>query len=159
VRLDSAGGCRLVAVQEFFTGPKRSVLAPDELIAAVHVPVSAGPQRFAKVGTRNSMVIAVCSFALALDVDRRHAGTGIGSAAPTPLRAGHAETYLAEALRWPSGGCPAALDGAVAAEFGRLVSEAASPIDDVRGSAAYRRHALSVLAARAIMWCWKEIAG
>ena len=55
-----------VPVEEFVVGPKRNVLAPDELIAAVWMPVAGGPQQFAKVGTRNAMVIAVCSFALAL---------------------------------------------------------------------------------------------
>ena len=63
--------------------PKRSVLAPDELIAAVLVPPAPGPQQFAKVGTRNSMVIAVCSFGLAVDPTTRTLGTGIGSAGPT----------------------------------------------------------------------------
>src|SRR5882757_2368816 len=79
VELASLRGVRTVPVAEFFTGPKRSVLAPDELIAAFLVPPAAGPQQFAKVGTRNAMVIAVCSFALALDPARRRVGTGIGS--------------------------------------------------------------------------------
>lgn len=149
VQLDSAHGTRLVAAEEFFTGPKRSAIAPDELIAAVHVPVKAGPQRFAKVGTRNAMVIAVCSFALALDLKNNTVRAGIGSAAPTPLRARDAEDFLAGA---------STLDSAAAREFGRLVASAAKPIDDVRGTAAYRLHALSVLAARAATWCFGEVA-
>ena len=91
---------RLVAVADFFTGVKRNALAPDELIAAVHVPVAGGPQQFAKVGTRNAMVIAVCSFALALHPDARRVGTGIGSAAPHPARAPAAEQHLAGELDW-----------------------------------------------------------
>ena len=83
-------------------GLKRSALAPDELIARVHVPAAAGPQQFSKVGTRNAMVIAVCSFALALDPPDRAVGTGIGSAAPTPLRAREAEGFLAGELDWDS---------------------------------------------------------
>src|SRR5689334_15802334 len=74
----AARGTRRVPVGQFFTGPKRSALAPDELISAFLAPVATGPQQFAKVGTRNAMVIAVCSFALALHRDSRTAGTGIG---------------------------------------------------------------------------------
>jgi CO/xanthine dehydrogenase FAD-binding subunit len=100
------------------------------------------------------MVIAVCSFALALDGSRRTAGTGIGSAAPTPLRAPAAEAFLAAALDWDTRG---PVPAAVATEFGRLVAEAAAPIDDVRGTAAYRRHALSVLARRTLTWAWEGL--
>ncbi len=150
VELASLRGTRRVPVAEFFTGPKRSVLAPDELIAAFLAPPAAGPQQFAKVGTRNAMVIAVCSFALSLDVAGRRVGTGIGSAGPTPLRAPAAEELLAAELPWEGG----PLRPALAQRFGELVAAAASPIDDVRGTAAYRRHALSVLARRALGWAW-----
>ncbi|HKE67044.1 MAG TPA: FAD binding domain-containing protein [Micromonosporaceae bacterium] len=153
VELASLRSVRRVPVAEFFTGPKRSVLAPDELIAAVLVEPATGPQQFAKVGTRNAMVIAVCSFALALDASRRRVGTGIGSAGPTPRRAAAAEEMLAGELPWQS---RAALAESVARHFGQLVASAASPIDDVRGSADYRRHALTVLAARTLTWAWGE---
>jgi CO/xanthine dehydrogenase FAD-binding subunit len=149
----AARGARQVPIAEFFTGPKRSVLAPDELIAAVLVPPAPGPQQFAKIGTRNAMVIAVCSFALALDPVRRQVGTGIGSAAPTPRRAAAAEEWLAGELAWDA---PGELSEAVARHFGELVAAAASPIDDVRGTAGYRRHALAVLARRTLGWAWKS---
>jgi CO/xanthine dehydrogenase FAD-binding subunit len=157
VELASVGGSRRVPVEEFFTGPKQSVLAPDELICAVHVPAATGPQQFAKVGTRNAMVIAVCSFALVLDPEHGRVGTGIGSAGPTPLRAGDAERFLegvldAEGL-W---GSRAAIGEPAAARFGELVAAAARPIDDVRGSAAYRVHALGVLARRTLVWAWDQ---
>ncbi len=153
VELASLRGIRRVPVREFFTGPKRSVLAPDELIAAVLVEPAAGAQQFAKVGTRTAMVIAVCSFALALDPVRRTVGTGIGSAAPTPVLA-RAAAALAEAeLPWDSG---AALPAGLAQRFGELVAGAATPIDDVRGTAAYRRQALAVLARRTLTWAWEE---
>ena len=150
VEVESVRGSRALAIDEFIVGPKRNVLAEDELIAAVRVPVARGPQQFAKVGTRNAMVIAVCSFALELREDG--VGTCIGSAGPTPLRAREAEAYASTALD------PDAWDDAVARRFGELVAAAASPIDDVRGSAAYRRHALSVLAARTLKWAWEERA-
>ncbi|HTJ32862.1 MAG TPA: FAD binding domain-containing protein [Dactylosporangium sp.] len=152
VEVASVRGVRRIDAADFFTGPKRSALAPDELIAAFVVPPARGAQQFAKVGTRNAMVIAVCSFALALDPDRRAAGTGIGSAGPTPLRATEAEAFAAE-LPWQE---RAPLPEATLRRFGELVGAAARPIDDVRGSAAYRRHALSVLGARTLRWAWEE---
>src|SRR4051812_33684359 len=99
VELASVRGERSVPVEDFIVGPKRNVLGDDELIAAVRVPCATGPQQFAKVGTRNAMVIAVCSFALSLEEGR--VGTCIGSAAPTPVRAGAAEAFAAEALDGP----------------------------------------------------------
>src|SRR5215475_12579616 len=89
----SERGTRRIPIGEFFTGVKSNALAPAELIAAVQVPVATGPQEFAKVGTRNAMVIAVCSVALALDPPARSVGTAIGSAAPTPRRAAEAELF------------------------------------------------------------------
>jgi CO/xanthine dehydrogenase FAD-binding subunit len=166
----SARGPRLIPAAEFFTGPKRNALASDELITAVLIPVAPGPQQFAKIGTRNAMVIAVCAFALELRPraagpmggeagpagDGAGAvGTGIGSAGPTPLRARQAEDFLAGALAegglWDSAG---PLPDQVTRRFGELVAAAARPIDDVRGTAAYRRHALGVLARRALAWAW-----
>src|SRR5437016_3424897 len=100
VELASVAGSRRGPVREFFTGPKRHTMRQDELIAAFLVEPAPGPQPFPKVGTRNAMVIAVCSFALALDPARRRVGTGIGSAGPTPLRAGEAGAVIAGDLDW-----------------------------------------------------------
>jgi CO/xanthine dehydrogenase FAD-binding subunit len=153
----ASGGSRRVPADSFFTGPKQSALAPEELICAVHVPAATGPQQFAKVGTRNAMVIAVCSFGLALDPERGRVGTGIGSAGPTPLRAGEAEEFLQGLLGseglWHSRG---RLPEAAAVRFGELVAGAARPIDDVRGTATYRVHALGVLARRTLTWAWDQ---
>jgi CO/xanthine dehydrogenase FAD-binding subunit len=152
--VSSARGARRMAVAEFITGPKRNRLEPDELIAAVHVPAARGPEVFAKVGTRNAMVIAVCSFALALDAGARRVGTCLGSAAPTPVRASEAEAFAEAELDWEGRGpvAPATLE-----RFGELVADAARPIDDVRGTSAYRRHALAVLGRRALGWAWGEL--
>ena len=151
VELASTRGTRRIPIAEFITGPKRNVLDGDELIAAFHVRAARGGEQFSKIGTRNAMVIAVCSFAIALDDERRAVGTCLGSAAPTPRRAPEAEAFIAGALDWDGRNAvdPEALD-----RFGALVADAASPIDDQRGSAAYRRHALSVLARRALTWAW-----
>jgi CO/xanthine dehydrogenase FAD-binding subunit len=160
VEIASVHASRTTPVADFFVGPKRSVLGPDELIAAVWVPAATGPQTFSKVGSRNAMVIAICSFALALHPDVGRIGTGIGSAGPVPLRARAAEQFLeghlGETGAWESR--PRLGDAAVD-EFARLVAGAARPIDDVRGSADYRRHALGVVARRSLMWCWDEFRG
>lgn len=151
VELASTLGTRRVPVREFFTGPKRNIMRKDELIAAFLVAPAPGPQQFAKVGTRNAMVIAVCSFALALDPARHAVGTGIGSAGPTPLRAVEAEEFIAGELDWENRRAPS---DATLARFGELVAAAARPIDDVRGTAGYRRHALAVMARRCLGWAW-----
>jgi CO/xanthine dehydrogenase FAD-binding subunit len=154
----AARGIRQIPAAEFYTGVKRNALEPDELIAAVLIPSASGPQQFCKVGTRNAMVIAVSAFACALHPDRRVVGTGIGSAAPTPRRATDAEDFLAGELAagglWDSRG---ELPASLARAFGERVAAAASPIDDVRGSAAYRLHSLSVMARRAVTWAWNDL--
>jgi CO/xanthine dehydrogenase FAD-binding subunit len=157
VEVASTAGRRRVPVAEFFTGPKKSALQPDELILAVWAPAASGPQQFAKIGTRNAMVIAVCSFALVLDPEHRRVGTGIGSAGPTPLAATEAERFLQGVLEaedlWSS---RAPIDDGAAARFGELAAASASPVDDVRGTAAYRVHALGVLARRTLGWAWDQ---
>lgn len=155
VEVASARGHRDVPIEQFFSGPKCNVLAPDELVGAVRVPAATGPQQFSKVGNRNAMVIAIAAFALSLAPETGVVGTGIGSAAPTPRRAVEAEVFLAGELSaggwWES---RADLPEALEARFSQMVSEAASPIDDVRGTSAYRHHALGVMARRTLRWAW-----
>ena len=155
VELVSTTGTRRLPVRDFFTGPKRSAARKDELIAAFLIEPASGPQQFSKVGTRNAMVIAVCSFGLAIDPQRRRIGTGIGSAGPTPLRAPEAERFMEGVLDeqnlWEQ---RKEVNYSAVARFGELVAAAAQPIDDIRGTAAYRRHALAVLARRSFKWAW-----
>jgi CO/xanthine dehydrogenase FAD-binding subunit len=123
----------------------------------VRLSPAEGPQQFAKVGTRNAMVIAVCAFGLCLFPATGKVGAAIGSAAPTPRHATDAERFLAGELAehgWWESQHP--LPDTVTRRFGELVASAASPIDDVRGSAAYRRHALAVLARRTLGWAWQD---
>jgi CO/xanthine dehydrogenase FAD-binding subunit len=157
VEAESVRGARQIPVASFYAGVKRNVLEPDELIRAVLIPVATGPQQYSKIGTRNAMVIAVAAFGLALHPDQRRVGTGIGSAAPTPRRARDAEEYIGEAL--DAGGywdTREPIPDTAATRFGDLVASASSPIDDVRGSARYRQHALSVMARRALLWAWNQ---
>jgi CO/xanthine dehydrogenase FAD-binding subunit len=157
VEVESVRGSRLIPADEFYTGVKRNALSPDELIKAVLIVPPTGPQQFCKIGTRNAMVISVAAFGMVLHPDRGAVGTGIGSAAPTPRRALAAERFLAQSLAddglWESRG---ALPDATSRHFADLVTDAASPIDDVRGTARYRVHALSVMARRALIWAWND---
>jgi CO/xanthine dehydrogenase FAD-binding subunit len=160
VDVASVRGHRRLRVEDFLVGPKQNALAPDELITSVRTHAARGPQQFCKIGTRNAMVIAVATFALALDPVGRSVGTGVGSAGPVTFRAKHAESFMGAVLEeqqlWDS---RAPLPESAAERFGALVAEAASPIDDVRGTAAYRRHALTVVARRALTWAWDEYGG
>lgn len=151
VELSCVDGVRRVPAQDFYVGVKQHVGRPDELVTAVWVTPASGPQQFSKIGPRNAMVIAVTAFAVALHPDQQRVGTGLGSAAPTPRHALEAEAFLAAELDWATRGD---LAPGVAEEFGRLVATAAAPIDDVRGTAAYRLHSLSVLARRSLTWTW-----
>jgi CO/xanthine dehydrogenase FAD-binding subunit len=127
VECASVNGVRRVPLGEFVTGVKRNVLEPDELITAVWLTPSNAPQTFMKIGPRNAMVIAVVSLAVSAGDELR---ASFGSASPRPV--------LVTAPRDE------------AESFPERVAAAASPIDDVRGSERYRRHALQILTARAL---------
>jgi len=144
VTLASTSGERTLPVSEFMVGVKRTALRPGELITAVEVPLLDGWQGYAKVGVRNAMVIAIAGACLATDRPSRSVRLALGSVAPTVVRAGAAEQFAAAAIDWEHH----ALPDDVVEEFGRLAAAASSPIDDHRATAAYRRHAVAVLARR-----------
>lgn len=157
VELASSAGVRTLPVHTFFTGPGRSVLAADEVVSAVTIPVRAGSrQEFAKIGTRNAMVIAVASLGVVVDPAVRRVGVGLGSVGPTPIRATSAEELLTAAL-WPAGEYePPSAE--LVEEFAAEVRRCATPIDDVRGTAAYRAHTVAVMARRCLTWCLEGAA-
>jgi CO/xanthine dehydrogenase FAD-binding subunit len=133
VALASVRGERVLPLRDFVLGVKRNALAADELVVSVRVRPSGASQTFMKVGPRNAMVIAVCSLALVADRERGELRAAFGSAAPVPTLV---TAPIGEADRLPE-----------------LVAAAAQPIDDVRGTADYRRHALRVLTRRALERC------
>ncbi len=144
VELVSAAGGRAVSIHEFMVGVKRTARRPDELITAVTIPVLEGFQGYAKVGVRNAMVISAAGACLAVDRLGRNVRLALGAVGPTILRADPAEAFAAEAIDWSAG----TLAPGAAEEFGRLAATTARPIDDHRATAAYRRHAVGVLATR-----------
>jgi CO/xanthine dehydrogenase FAD-binding subunit len=125
------------------TGPKRNVLRPGELIEAVTLPVFAAWQGYAKVGVRNAMVISNAGACLAVD-DSGKVRIALGSVGPTIIRCRRAEAFADSIVDNTRG----SVSDADADEFGRLAAEESSPIDDHRSTAAYRRHAIAVLARR-----------
>jgi CO/xanthine dehydrogenase FAD-binding subunit len=139
---------RRLPLDQFITGPKRTARDPGELITAIEVPVLRGPQAYLKVGTRNAMVIAVCALALVVDGDGERVRCALGSVGPVPIRARQAEDFISGQIDWSS---LVLRDPASADRFGELVAAASRPIDDHRSTADYRRHAVGVLARRALL--------
>jgi xanthine dehydrogenase iron-sulfur cluster and FAD-binding subunit A len=131
---------RVVPLGQFYRGVRRTALAPGELLREVRVPKLAPNQRgiFLKLGLRQAQAIAVINAALVLSFDGavvRDARFALGSVAPTIVRAGQAEAYLAGKT----------LDAATCNAAGQLAAADAAPIDDVRGTAGYRVAAVAAL--------------
>jgi CO/xanthine dehydrogenase FAD-binding subunit len=145
VEIASTGGRRRLPVLDLITGPKRTALVPGELIVAVRLAAAApgDVQEYLKVGTRNAMVISVAGLALIFEPRNHRVRVALGSVGPGPLRAAEAEAWAAGHIDW---------EGRTAdtRAFGNLVAAAARPIDDHRSTADYRRHAIGVLATRAL---------
>lgn len=158
VLVRSGGERRTLPWDEFLVGPKENALAPDELILGARWRITRGPGSFSKIGTRNAMVIAVAGLCLVVDEDHRAVRVALGSVGPTILRAPEAEARLARAMAeagtWDDPAAPLPNPGLE--EFAEGVAAAARPIDDVRGTASYRRHACRVLARRALSWALAE---
>jgi CO/xanthine dehydrogenase FAD-binding subunit len=144
IEVVSPRGRRVIPWREFFTGVKKTALDEDEVISAVVLPeVLPERQEFGKVGVRNAMVIATVCVVVTRGDD--HTTTvGLGSVAPTPVRAPRAEAMISS-IPNPS---PSDLR-----EFSRLVGEEIAPITDHRSTETYRRHAAGVLARRLLERC------
>jgi CO/xanthine dehydrogenase FAD-binding subunit len=146
VELASTAGTREVPVEEFVVGNRRTVRRPDELVTAIVVPAPSRTARstFLKLGSRAYLVISIASVAAVIDVgvDGRVASARIvvGACSEVPIRIEAAEAPLLGQV--PS---PSLADAIEADELAGL-----SPIDDVRGTAAYRRDAALTLVRRAV---------
>ena len=151
VELVSKAGSRCIALEDFLVGVRKTLLHPGELLAAVRWPMppnhSAGA--FYKLGLRKADAISVVSVAVVVEGDKdgrcRSARIALGAVAPRPIRAHAAEEALAGQTLTP----------ALIAEAARLASESTRPIDDIRGSAAYRRRVTGVIVRRLLT----EVAG
>jgi CO/xanthine dehydrogenase FAD-binding subunit len=150
VVLRAKAGERRVPFADYMTGPKKSVRRTDELIVAAEWDDAGPAQTYMFVSTRNAMAISIAGLAMVVDRARRRVGIGLGSCGPTIIRATEAERFAEGLLDEAGWERPHRPSETAAKEVGRLVAMAAKPIDDVRGTAAYRRHALAVIGARAL---------
>ena len=148
VTVASSDGERSVPLDELVVGVKQTTVESHELITAIRIPVAAGPQEFLKIGTRNAMVISVASVALVVDLTGRTVACALGSVATTPRRCTEAEAMVMSEIDWDGGRVD---DPRVYETFGAMCAAAASPIDDHRSTADYRRHGIGVMARRALM--------
>ena len=144
VELVSRQGTRRVPLADFFVHVRKTVRRPQELLAAIRwpVPTDRSASAFRKLALRKADAISVLNAAVNVERDGagrcRQARIALGAVAPTPIRAHEAE----EALRGQQ------LTPATIAEAARLAAEATQPIDDIRGSAAYRKRVVEVLVRR-----------
>ncbi len=145
VTLQSTRGTRAVALKDFYTGVRRTVMQPDEMLVDIFFPAMAATARgtFIKLALRRAQAISVIDVALILDTEAgtvKSASLALGSVAPTIIRVPAAERYLA--------GKPLSDD--VLEEAARLTMNDCKPIDDIRGSAAYRREMVRVCTLRGL---------
>ena len=153
VAVAHVNGERLVPLVEFFTGPGQTVLAPNEILTEIRIPVMPPhtSSTFIKLGKRKAMAVAVVSVAARLTLDESgriaQARIALGSVAPIPMRAVQAEAML-EGQR-PSED--------LFAEAGQLASAASSPISDIRASGDYRKKMVAVLSRRALGIAWHDL--
>ncbi len=145
VTLASTGGRRQVPLADFFLGVRRTALAANEMIIDIHFPAMQPNQvgTFEKLGLRRAQAISVVNVAVVLTISESQiseARIALGSVAPTIIRAPQAEQALVGR----------ALTDEVIAQAAKLAAQAAKPITDIRGSAAWRRYAVEVYTRRAL---------
>jgi len=144
VELVSLAGSRRVRLDDFFTGVRKTVVQPDEILAAVYLPAGkpGTVSAFYKIGLRKADAIAVVSAAIWIETGPDHrckkARIALGSVAPRPMRAVQAETSLEGSL----------LTAQAIQQVGRLAAAEVSPISDLRASADYRRKMVEVVVCR-----------
>ena len=146
VTLRSARGERTLSFPEFYQGVRRTAMAPDEMLAEIQIPPLEADERgiFLKMGLRQALAISVVNVAILLRFDGHtvtQARITMGSVAPTIVHATEAEQSLAGAT----------LTASHIDQAARLAAEEASPIDDIRSGAAYRRQAVQALVRQALL--------
>jgi xanthine dehydrogenase iron-sulfur cluster and FAD-binding subunit A len=145
VTLQSTTGTRIVALQDFYKGVRKTVMQPDEMLVDISFPAmeATASGTFIKLALRRAQAISIIDVAVVLDLEAdsvKSASIALGAVAPTIIRAGDAEKYLiGKTLR-----------NAVIEEAARLTMNSCKPIDDIRGSAAYRSEMVRVCTLRAL---------
>ena len=144
-KLQSAAGERIVAAEDFFTGPKRNLMEADELLTEIIIPLTENKREGAwiKVGRRKALVISTLTLSVVLEFKKEKiikAGIAMGSVAPTPIRLGAVEEML-------TGSSLKELDYK---KLGQEVKARINPIDDLRGTKEYREDVAVDVMVRAL---------
>ena len=145
INLQTADSSRTIAIHDFMVGVKRNARQPGEIIVSTTLPIVSGWQGYAKVGVRNAMVISVASCCLVVDRTNGTIAVALGAVGPTIIRCRETESWLASQIDLKT---KATVSPNLLQEFGDRIAKESKPIDDHRSTAAYRRHAVSVLARR-----------
>jgi carbon-monoxide dehydrogenase medium subunit len=145
VTLQSNKGARVVPLKDFYTGVRKTVMQPGEMLVDISFPAMTAAQRgtFIKLALRRAQAISVINVAVILNLEAdtvESASITLGAVAPTIIHAPEAETYLTGKR----------LTDEVIEEAARLTMNASKPIDDIRGSAAYRREMVRVCTRRGL---------
>lgn len=148
----ASGTRRTLPLAELLVAPRRTGLSPDELVLSITVPPVEGFQEYFMVGPRNAQFYPTASIALVVAWRTRDVRLGLGNAGPVAKRAARAEAFARDAIDWPG----RRIDAGVAAAFGEHAAAACAPPSDVAAGADYRRHAVKVMARRALEQAFGE---
>lgn len=152
VELSSTQGTRCIPLVDFFTGVRKTLRRPDELLTRIYWPANQNRiGAFHKFGLRRADAISVISASVVVEPDGagpRRTSIALGAVAPRPIRVPEAERLL----------CNSAWTPQLMAEAAHLAAQHTSPIDDIRGSAAYRRHITEVIVQRLLTRLLSQIA-
>jgi len=144
VELLSQPGLRIIPLKEFFTGVRKTILQPGELLTRVRFPIPRGSSAFLKIGLRKADAISIVSAAVYLEYNSENfcqeLRIALGSVSPCPFRAEEAENFLKGHLMTPENIHLTA----------KLAAKATSPISDIRSSAEYRHRMAEVIVGRLI---------
>lgn len=143
--LKSARGERTVDLRDFYTGVRQTILEPDEMVSDIFFPKMKDNQRgtFIKLGLRRAQAISIVDTTVLLTFDGDRvvdASITLGAVAPTIIPVPEAEEFLIGKELNPD----------VIDQAANLARDTAAPIDDVRGSAAYRKEMTYILVRRGL---------
>ncbi|NSW83589.1 MAG: xanthine dehydrogenase family protein subunit M [Syntrophothermus sp.] len=151
----SKAGARMVPIEEFFLGPRLTVLRKDEILTEIRVPLKSNNfgASFIKFGRRKAMSLAIVNVAAGLMLNNQQeiieARIALGAVAPTPILACKAQARLLGQKPAPE----------LFAEVAQIAAGETAPITDLRASAEYRRHLSEVLVRRALAAAWQQANG
>lgn len=153
VTLASESGERELALDDFLAPFGTTNLGPDEIVTGVTVPLVRGFADFTQVGPRNAQYFPTAAVALVMDEDARNVRIGLANGADRACRSPEAEEFAGSTIDWAG----RTVRDEVAVGFGRLVSEHSDPPGDLTATSDYRRHALGVMATRALRRAFEDM--